>query len=149
MFKKEKSAYMTVEAALVIPMILGGIIFVLYIGFYLYNFTTIKQTAYIAALRGSQIKNVSLAEIEKFVEKQIDETLSEQLLAKEDIRKEVKVSRGNIRVKIYTDVKIPLIKLLPLTEHWWEIKEEVRVNKIDPIEIIRGVRKINGSQISK
>ena len=67
MFKKEKSAYITLETSLVLPLILGGIIFVLYIGFYLYNFATVKQVAYIAALRGSQTKDVSSAEIEKSI----------------------------------------------------------------------------------
>lgn len=145
MFKKEKSAYMTVEASLVIPLIWGGIIFVLYIGFYLYNFVTVKQVAYIAALRGSQMKGVSSIEIENFVEKQVDELLLGQILAKESIKKEVEVFTGSIRVKIYTSVKIPFAGLLSITDNFWEIRGESWVNRTEPIEIIRGVRKINGS----
>ena len=145
MFKKEKSAYMTVEASLVIPLIFGGIIFVLYIGFYLYNFVTVRQVAYIAALRGSQMKEASSSEIENFVEKQVDELLLGQILAKESIKKEVEVFTGSIKVKIYTSVKIPFAGLLSITDHFWEIRGESRVNRTEPIEIIRGVRKINGS----
>ena len=145
MFKKEKSAYMTVEASLVIPLILGGIIFVLYIGFYLYNFVTVRQVAYIAALRGSQMKEASSSEIENFVEKQVDELLLGQILAKESIKKEVEVFTGSIKVKIYTSVKIPFAGLLSITDNFWEIRGESRVNRTEPIEIIRGVRKINGS----
>jgi len=130
---------MTIEASLIIPIVLGGIVFIMYIGFYLYNFATIKQTAYIAALRGSQLRNVSSAEIENFVEKQVDELLQRQIVAKEDIKKEVKVSMGNIKVKIYTGVKIPF------AENILEINGESQVNRMEPIEIIRGVRKINGS----
>ena len=145
MFKKEKSAYMTVEASLVIPLILGGIIFVLYIGFYLYNFVTVRQVAYIAALRGSQMKEASSSEIENFVEKQVDELLLGQILAKESIKKEVEVFTGSIKVKIYTSVKIPFAGLLSITDNFWDIRGESRVNRTEPIEIIRGVRKINGS----
>ena len=145
MFKKEKSAYMTVEASLVIPLIFGGIIFVLYIGFYLYNFVTVRQVAYIAALRGSQMKEASSSEIENFVEKQVDELLLGQILAKESIKKEVEVFTGSIKVKIYTSVKIPFAGLLSITDNFWEIRGESRVNRTEPIEIIRGVRKINGS----
>ena len=145
MFKKETSAYMTVEASLVIPLILGGIIFVLYIGFYLYNFVTVRQVAYIAALRGSQMKEASSSEIENFVEKQVDELLLGQILAKESIKKEVEVFTGSIKVKIYTSVKIPFAGLLSITDNFWEIRGESRVNRTEPIEIIRGVRKINGS----
>ena len=145
MFKKETSAYMTVEASLVIPLIFGGIIFVLYIGFYLYNFVTVRQVAYIAALRGSQMKEASSSEIENFVEKQVDELLLGQILAKESIKKEVEVFTGSIKVKIYTSVKIPFAGLLSITDNFWEIRGESRVNRTEPIEIIRGVRKINGS----
>lgn len=145
MFKKEKSAYMTVEASLVIPLILGGIIFVLYIGFYLYNFVTVKQVAYIAALRGSQMKETSSTEIENFVKQQVDELLLGQILAKESIKKEVEVFTGSIKVKIYTSVKIPFAGLLFITDNFWEIRGESWVNRTEPIEIIRGVRKINGS----
>ena len=145
MFKKEKSAYITIEASLVLPLILGGIIFVLYIGFYLYNFATVKQVAYIAALRGSQTKNVSSAEIETYVEKQVDELLLGQILAKENIKKEVEVFAGSIKVKIYTSVKIPFMGFLPFTDNFLEIQGESWVNRTEPIEIIRGIRKINGS----
>lgn len=145
MFKKEKSAYITVEASLVIPLILGGIIFVLYIGFYLYNFATVKQVAYIAALRGSQTKDVSSAEIENYVEKQVDELLLGQILAKENIKKEVEVFAGSIKVKIYTSVKFPFAVLLPFADNFLEIQGESWVNRTEPIEIIRGIRKINGS----
>lgn len=143
MCKKEKSAYLTIEAALVIPMILGGIVFILYVGFYLYNLVAMEQTAYIAALRGSQMKQASSAKIKKYVEEQVDELLTGQILAKEDIEKEVKVSTGKIKVKIYTKLEILFAKLLFLEETNWEIKGEAQVSRADPIEIIRGVRKID------
>ena len=143
MCKKEKSAYLTIEAALVIPVILGGIVFILYVGFYLCNLVAMKQAAYIAALRGSQMKQASSAKIKKYVEEQVDELLTGQILAKEDIEKEVKVSTGKIKVKIYTKLEILFAKLLFLEEANWEIKGEAQVSRADPIEIIRGVRKID------
>lgn len=149
MFKKEEKAYMTIEASLILPVIVGGIIFVLYLGIFLYNSCTIKQTAYIAALRGSQIKNMSQKEIETYVEKQIDELLFQQILARDDMKKEINISMGKVTVKMGTDVKMPFAKLLSAKIDFWEIKGEGYANRVDPIEIIRGVRKINGSQISK
>lgn len=149
MFKKEKAAYMTVEASLVIPIILGGIVFVMYVGFYLYNVATIKQTAYIAALRGNQMKNVSSYEIEKYVEKQVDEMLFQQILSGKIIKKEVKVSQGSINVKIYTEFKIPFAGLADVEDILREISWESEVKRTNPMEVIRGVRKVNGYQISK
>ena len=144
MFKKEEKAYMTIEATLIIPVIVGGIIFVLYLGIFLYNSCTIKQTAYIAALRGSQIKNMSQKEIETYVEKQIDELLFQNILAREEVKKEVRTSIGKVTVKMSTDVNIPFTDLLSAKIHIWEIETEGYANRVNPIEIIRGVRKING-----
>ena len=58
---------MTVEASVVFPMILGGIIVTIYLGIYLYNISVMKQAAYIAALRGSQLITVSSSEKEEYV----------------------------------------------------------------------------------
>lgn len=144
-----KAAYMTVEAFLVMPIILGGIVFVMYVGFYLYNAATIKQTAYIAALRGNQMKNVSSYEIENYVEKQVDEILSQQILSGKIMKKEVKVSKGSINVKIYTELKMPFTGLADVEDILREIIREVKVKRTNPMEVIRGVRKVNGYQISK
>ena len=144
MCKKEEQAYMTVEASLVLPTIIGGIIFILYLGIFLYNYCTINQTAYIAALRGSQIKNVSTDEIDNYVKKQIDELLFQNILAREEVKKEVRTSIGKVTVKMSTDVNIPFTDLLSAKIHIWEIKTEGYANRVNPIEIIRGVRKING-----
>ena len=149
MFKKGKAAYMTVEAFLVMPIILGGIVFVMYVGFYLYNAATIKQTAYIAALRGNQMKNVSSYEIENYVEKQVDEILSQQILSGKIMKKEVKVSKGSINVKIYTELKMPFTGSADVEDILREIIREVKVKRTNPMEVIRGVRKVNGYQISK
>ena len=144
MCKKEEQAYMTVEASLVLPTVIGGIIFILYLGIFLYNYCTINQTAYIAALRGSQIKNVSTDEIDNYVKKQIDELLFQNILAREEVKKEVRTSIGKVTVKMSTDVNIPFSDLLSAKIHIWEIKTEGYANRVNPIEIIRGVRKING-----
>jgi len=144
MCKKEEQAYMTVEASLVLPTVIGGIIFILYLGIFLYNYCTINQTAYIAALRGSQIKNVSTDEMDNYVKKQIDELLFQNILAREEVKKEVRTSIGKVTVKMSTDVNIPFTDLLSAKIHIWEIETEGYANRVNPIEIIRGVRKING-----
>lgn len=145
MFKREKSAYMTIEATLIMPLIVGGVIFILYLGFYLYNACTVKQTAYIAALRGSRIKKGSSAEIEDYVVKQVDELLQNQMLAREDIHKEIRISMGRINVKITTEIKMPFAGFLSSKVNMWKIEGQAWANRVDTIEIIREARKINGS----
>lgn len=149
MFEKEKAAYMTVEAALVIPIIVGGIVFIMYVGFYLYDAATIKQTAYIAALRGNQMRKLSSCEIENYIDKQVDEMLSRQILSGKIIEKEIKIFQGSITVKIYTEFKMPFAGLEGMENIPGEIIRETEVKRINPMEVIRGARKVNGYQISK
>ena len=51
MYKKQQNAYMTLEASLILPVIFAGIIFAIYVGIYFYDISTMKQVAYIGALR--------------------------------------------------------------------------------------------------
>ena len=94
MCKKRKNAYMTLEASLVIPIVIGGIIFILFLGFYLYNVCVVKQGSYIAALRGSQLMDATSDEVEAYVQQQLENLVENQILAEEDIEKEISASTG-------------------------------------------------------
>ena len=78
------------------------------------------------------------------MKKQIDELLFQNILAREEVKKEVRTSIGKVTVKMSTDVNIPFSDLLSAKIHIWEIETEGYANRVNPIEIIRGVRKING-----
>ncbi len=140
---------MTIEASLIMPIILGGIIFTIYLGVYLYNICAIRQAAYIAALRGSQLRNVSSDEIEIYVEQQLDKLLSGQILAKDKIRKEIRVSAFKVKVEISADMQMLFAGFISSKAGLWTMEIEAAANRIDPVDIIRDVRKINESQISK
>ena len=99
MYKDRKKAYMTVEASLVFPMILGGIIFTIYMGFYLYNITVINQVSYIAALRGSRQVQLSDTELKKYVEKQLEQLIDDKLFFVTGVSKEIDISINKIILK--------------------------------------------------
>ena len=149
MCKKFKNAYMTVEASLVMPVILGSIIFTIYIGFYLYNVCTIKQTAYIAALRGSQMVNGSCGEIETYVGKELEKLLGNRVLAKERLESKIDVLSHKVRVKIMLDMHMPFFHWISSKVGFWTIEAKAEANRIYPMDVIRNVRKTNGSQVSK
>lgn len=56
--KKGVSAYMTVEATLIVPFVMYISIFLLYLGFFQYDRCLMRQDAYRAALYGSSIYRV-------------------------------------------------------------------------------------------
>lgn len=149
MCKRTKNAYMTIEASLIFPMILGGIILTIYLGFYLYHASVIKQISYIAALRGSQLTEGSSKEIKIYVEEQLQQLIKEKLLGKGELKQEITVVFDEIKVKVEMKMAVPVMEEIPFVEQLWEIKSEAKADRVNPVAIIRGVRKINESQISE
>lgn len=149
MYKKQQNAYMTLEASLILPVIFAGIIFAIYVGIYFYDISTMKQVAYIGALRGSQLVDASAEEIKLFVEQQMDQLLDSKILIKEDLQKEVKVSHGKIKVKIIINLKIPLMQWIVRDTGLGVIEKEAEAVRVHPVNFIREVRKRNEGQISE
>lgn len=143
MRKKEKNAYFTVEASMLMPLILGGIIFVIYLGIYLYNVSTLKQASYIAALRGSQLNGVSGEQIKHYTEQQLNKLLEDQVLAKERLKMQVLVTSSKVKVNISTKITMPFAGFISKTIGFWEIENEAEADRLNPVDIIRNVRKIN------
>ena len=57
--KKELKGSYTIEAALVFPFILGVMVFIIYMSFFLHDKAVMKCCAYQAALKGSMIRTSS------------------------------------------------------------------------------------------
>ena len=149
MCKKEKNAYFTVEASILMPFIFGGIIFVIYLGIYLYNVCTLKQVSYIAALRGSQLKTASNEEINSYTEQQLNHLLDHQILAKEELETKIHVTNSKVKVEITTKITMPFAEFMSKAIDFWKIENEAEANRLNPVDIIRNVRKINESKISE
>lgn len=149
MDKRGKKAYMTIEAALVFPIVLSGIIFVIYLGFYLYNASVIRQMSYIAALRGSQLTQANSSQIKKYVEEQLQQLGKEKILGEGELVQDVAISFNEVKVKVEMKMKVPFMEGIPFVNRLWHIKGEAKAGRINPVDIIRGVRKINESKISE
>lgn len=145
MYRKYQKAYMTVEASLIMPMILGGIIFTIYLGIYLYDVCYIKQAVYVAALRGSCMKNGSSQDIEYYTKQQLEQLLSKQILAKRKMQSKVNVSISKVLVQVDMDISMPFAEFISPIIKTWSIESEAEACRGNPVEIIRNVRKINGN----
>ena len=142
MYKKETNAYFTVEASMLIPLILGVIIFVIYFGIYLYNVCTLKQSSYTAALRGSQMKNASNEEIKGYTQQQLNQLVEQQILAKEKLETRIYVTGNKVKVHTSTNITMPFAGFISKAVDFWKIENEAEASRIDPVDIIRNVRKM-------
>lgn len=77
--KKNIKAFLTVEAALIMPVIIILSLVISIYCFYLYNCGIIYQSCYISALRGTQLMNVTSGEIKTNVEKYLEQLLENQI----------------------------------------------------------------------
>lgn len=146
MDREEKmwKAYMTLEASMLMPMILGGIVFTLYLGFYLYNVCLLQQVAYTAALRGSLIKEGSNEQIEEYTKNELNELLSSRLLAIKEWEGRVEVSSGKVRIWVSATTCMPFGEWLSSRLGFWEYETNVQATRMDAVSHIRGIRILGG-----
>lgn len=144
MDKKERSlqAYMTVEATFLMPMILGGIIFIIYLGFYLYNCCLLQQAAYTAALRGSLLEERSNSEIRQWTGEELDRLLEQRLLAWKEWGSHVEVSAAEVKVRVWAEGGIPFRGFLSSQIGFWEYETSADAKRLDPVFYIRTLRNI-------
>ena len=139
--KKNLSASYTIEAALVFPLIMGVIVFLIYISFFLHDRAVMKSCAYQAALKASLIRTSS-SDMEQEARKAANYNIDGLLLATEDLSTEVNVSGKEISVSYSGRLRIPqgaLFIRIAGTERI-DVKGEATSYQKDAIEFIRNCR---------
>jgi Flp pilus assembly protein TadG len=129
--------YLTTEAAMVMPLLLAGIVFTLYLGFYLYNVCLVRETAYTAALRGSLEQDMGTAALKDYTEKQLDELLSGRLLAASAAEKEVKVSLTRVTVRVSLSMDMPFSAFISPLTRLWTYTATASAKRLRPTAILR------------
>ena len=124
--ENQEEGYMTVEASLVLPMILIVTLLVLLLTFYLYAVCFLNQAAYTAALRGSLVMDGT---IEETANEELERLLKNRILNIQDIKSEVSVSALTVEVKLEADMLLPVTGILSLTDPVWkiEVKKEAKI----------------------
>lgn len=139
MTEKKLPAYMTLEAALIMPFAIALNILVIYFSFFLYNQCTISQGCYLAALRGSHLKNSSDLQIQDKIEQELEKLLDEQIFTnKYDYQIDINV----VKIKISAKSKIEILfqKLHHYKKDVLVAESNCEVNRLDAVSFIRKCR---------
>lgn len=140
-FKTGWSGYMTVEATLMMPIVLYVCIFIIYSGFFMYDRCVMKQDAYRAAMKagsmyrqdGQEVYNTAWDTLEKLTENKYIAT---------QCYYEVSV-QGKICVAVQGEVEVPFGGLEKMTGvSGWKIEEKVESQCLNPVFFIRMCRQI-------
>ena len=139
--RKTCDGYLTLEATFLMPLIFGGIVFTIYLSFFLYNACLIQQAAYTAALRGSLIREGSNGQIQEAVREELRELLESRLLATEEWEEEIRVTYTEVNVRVRARGRIPLIEIISDSIGAWTYEGEGQAKRLKPVEFIRTIRR--------
>lgn len=147
MVRKKKdiwcNGYMTIEAALLFPVIFTVIILMLYTGFFVYDRCLLENSAYIAALRGSRMQLMDNEEIYEETYELAKDLVENRIFAVNSIRQSVTVSFDEVEVCYEASVIPPVGTLLMhmTNKDYFKICVKKSAKRMKTIPIIREFRR--------
>lgn len=138
-------AYFTVEAALVLPIVMGVILLMIYLWFFQYDRCLMEQDAGILALRGTTIEAPNNQERVRLLTKEARQIYGDKYVAWEGGKEAISIQEGKMRVKKAGRLRFPFQGL----QFWsgkdvWEAEALYENQLLSPMSIIRNYRKITG-----
>ena len=142
---EENNAYFTVEAALVLPLVISILIFVIYMLFYQYDRCLLEQDMGALALWGSLEEAADAASFEEKVRNRIAQLYRKKYMAWSYTQLEAGLEQNNFCVKGAGSLTFPL----PGWNFWsgenvWSARAEYSYRKLSPVAFIRLCHKFMG-----
>lgn len=136
--------YFTVEATLVMPIVVCIMALLCYLGFFMYNRCLLEQDAYRIGLRGSISTGLTNKETADYISEQGKDILS-NYYAVSVLDKNIKVSMLEISVGLQGEMQVPFAFV-----SWedkklcreWEMQAVKELDRTQPVDFIRACRKV-------
>lgn len=110
--KKSKKASATIEAAIILPILVTLLLIFIYLFFFHYNRCVVTRAAYCSALRASQLEYATAKEQKEAAEKALTELIHHKLIGIKQYEKKVSVKNKQVKVSIKIEQKIPFSMLV-------------------------------------
>ena len=146
-FERLTSASLTVEAALVMPVILFVIVLTVYYLLFLYNRSVLTDAACLAVKQTTYYETQKNREIEKVVKEKCEESLRGRLVGIESVTLTVSVGKLQTRADLTAQLRLPSETVLGFRIPFREIKVSAASDRLNPAGVIRLARK--GKQIKE
>lgn len=142
--KKDNRGMMTIEACILIPIIIMLSLLVIWLGFFLYDKTLLMECAGIAAVKGSQMAEADNETIAGTVVARAEELLAQKTVAMEIRDIKVSVDHGTVTVKITGVMQVPeAIFLMDIyQDDIWEIHVEQTAERLRSCSILRTIERV-------
>jgi len=132
------------EIALLMPFLLLTLLLSVYLSFYIYDSLLITQSTFIAAYRGSRELNQNNDAVYQKTKEELEQLLDNQLLAFVGREDKITVRYGEIEVQVEGTINIPfrIVSNSSQTAEGWSINIKNYVNRLEPEDFIRNVRRL-------
>ena len=145
MKKNSEPAYFTVEASLILPMVLLFTTVMIFLAFYSYDRCIMEQSAYEAAVRGTGSHLKSAGEAYQAAETAAGRLIDSKLIALINLTHQVTVTADNIVVSYSGKVNMPFLSWLSTYISDWDFTISVtrEAKRCRQTKTIRGLRILN------
>lgn len=142
MFWKDTRGSATIEMTVLMPMIVVLMILLIYLALYLYDRTVLYGDAYLAALRASAFTEETSEEIYGRADTWFTSLQEGQLIALQEVWRELTVDAGGVRILYGGEVVVPVISDSTFFEQWgsYSFSGEAYAARHRPVTFIRRCR---------
>ena len=136
--RREAEGYFTVEAAMVMPMVLYVIMMLIYLLFFQYNRCLLELEVGTLAVRGSMVRVKNNEDRAEWLRKQDVKRDEEKYIAWQCGETQWRLERGKLWVQQQGTLKIPF------AEEVWSVNVNYENHVSDPVSVLRYYRKMGG-----
>lgn len=141
--KNTLNGYMTVEAALLMPMVWFSMFFMIFAGFFLYDRCIAEQDSKMIVMRASEERESDEARVIRKVMEKGDLAGKKKLLFSRDVQKEFNISGDKAKMKISGRVNTILSRLVRKSDLGvFAYSAEYEAERNDPVGFIRACRRV-------
>lgn len=140
--KKTVSGYFTLEACLLLPVILFIVVLFVYFSFFTYNNCILAQNSYILGVRANQLRIHSSENAIALLEQEIGKVFVQTYFGQGRADTAIETDRSGIVIKSRGTMQFPFHRLLLNSEidGAWVINGAAQVYEYNPVEFIRKCR---------
>ena len=135
---QKKNAYFTVEAALILPVALGTLLFIVYMLLFQYDRCLMEQDLGALALWGSRVKAENTEEMQNLIQKRVNEIYKDKYAVWKMLTLDVKLEHNRFGVTGKGQLAFPV----PGINFWnkdniWEAQTDYRFWRISQVDFVR------------
>lgn len=107
MLKDNNKGMITIEACVIVPIIMAVTLLLIWLSLYFYNKTTLANAASVASVFAARSAEESNEQISKIALEKAEELLDGRLIAMDDVNTKVSVDYGLVTVNITGQMQVP------------------------------------------